>query len=179
MSWLDELEARLEQQLAAFLAANPSQEALLEEQGARDRQARLVGQRRQLQRQAEQERQALLLGGGPTTIRAFDAAITAPRWGYHSVEHYYAEASPLASLLNDQSPSRAPLLLVHAADDPWVPVDALQQLQSRVNPGVNQRGLEVCIPAKGGHNGFHGVGDGPLGSWSDAVAVQWLSALVA
>jgi hypothetical protein len=45
--------------------------------------------------------------------------------------------------------------------------------------GVNQRGLEVCIPAKGGHNGFHGVGDGPLGSWSDAQAVQWLSALVA
>ena len=60
MSWLDELEARLEQQLAAFLAANPSQEALLGEQEARDRQARLVGQRRQLQRQAEQERQALL-----------------------------------------------------------------------------------------------------------------------
>jgi uncharacterized protein len=45
--------------------------------------------------------------------------------------------------------------------------------------GVNQRGLEVCIPAKGGHNGFHGVGDGPLGSWSDALAVEWLSALVA
>jgi predicted alpha/beta-fold hydrolase len=130
-----------------------------------------------------QERQALLMGGGPKTIRAFDAAITAPRWGYGSVDHYYAEASPLASLLNDQSPARAPLLLVHAADDPWVPVEALHQLQSRVNPGVNpvlnQRGLEVCIPAKGGHNGFHGVGDGPLGSWSDALAVQWLSALVA
>ncbi len=60
MSWLDELEARLEQQLEGFLRANPAQEALLEEQGARDRQARLVGQRRQLQRQAEQERQALL-----------------------------------------------------------------------------------------------------------------------
>ena len=60
MSWLDELEARLEQQLAAFLAANPSQEALLGEQEARDRQAQLVGQRRQLQSQAEQERQALL-----------------------------------------------------------------------------------------------------------------------
>ena len=60
MSWLDELEAQLDQQLAAFLAANPSQEALLGEQEARDSQARLVGQRRQLQRQAEQERQALL-----------------------------------------------------------------------------------------------------------------------
>ena len=126
-----------------------------------------------------QERQALLLGGGPTTIRTFDAAITAPRWGYASVDHYYAGASPLASLLNVQSSARVPLLMVHAADDPWVPVDALQQLQSRVNPGVNQRGLEVCIPAKGGHNGFHGVGDGPLGSWSDALAVQWLSSLVA
>ena len=32
MSWLDELEAQLDQQLAAFLAANPSQEALLGEQ---------------------------------------------------------------------------------------------------------------------------------------------------
>jgi hercynine metabolism protein len=60
MSWLDELEARLEQQLEVFLRANPAQEALLEEQEARDRQASLVGQRRQLQRQAEQERQALL-----------------------------------------------------------------------------------------------------------------------
>lgn len=129
-----------------------------------------------------QERQALLMEGGPKTIRAFDAAITAPRWGYGSVDHYYAGASPLASLLNDQSPSRAPLLLVHAADDPWVPVDALHQLALGLNPGgnpvVNPRGLEVCIPAKGGHNGFHGVGDGPLGSWSDALAVQWLSDLV-
>ncbi len=60
MSWLDELEARLEQQLEGFLRANPAQEALLEEQSARDRQASLVGQRRQLQRQAEQEREALL-----------------------------------------------------------------------------------------------------------------------
>ena len=60
MSWLDELEARLEQQLEVFLRANPAQEVLLEEQEARDRQARLVGQRRQLQQQVEQERQALL-----------------------------------------------------------------------------------------------------------------------
>ena len=126
-----------------------------------------------------QERQALLMGGGPKTIRAFDAAITAPRWGYGSVDHYYAGASPLANLLNDQSLCSVPLLLVHAADDPWVPVDALHQLPSGWNPGVNPKGLEVCIPARGGHNGFHGVGDGPLGSWSDALAVQWLSTLVA
>ena len=29
-SWLDQLEARLDQQMEAFLAANPSQETLLE-----------------------------------------------------------------------------------------------------------------------------------------------------
>lgn len=58
--WLEQLEARLERELEAFLAANPSQQALLQEQEARDRQAQLVGERSRLQRQAEQQRQRLL-----------------------------------------------------------------------------------------------------------------------
>lgn len=58
--WLEQLEARLERELEAFLAANPSQQALLQEQEARDHQARLVGERSRLQRQAEQQRQRLL-----------------------------------------------------------------------------------------------------------------------
>jgi len=58
--WLDQLEARLERQLEAFLASNPAQQALLQEQEARDRQAQLVGERSRLQRQAEQRRQRLL-----------------------------------------------------------------------------------------------------------------------
>ena len=77
MSWLDELEARLEQQLESFLRANPAQETLLEEQEARDRQARLVGQRRQLQRQAEQERQALLQLAGE--IRSWQQRVVKAR----------------------------------------------------------------------------------------------------
>ncbi len=59
-SWLDDLEARLNQQLEAFLQANPAQQARLEELEARERQQRLCQQRLQLQRQAEQQRQALL-----------------------------------------------------------------------------------------------------------------------
>ena len=59
--WLEQLEARLELQLETFLAANPAQQALLAEQEARDRQAALVGERSRLQRQAEQQRQQLLL----------------------------------------------------------------------------------------------------------------------
>ena len=58
--WLEQLEARLERQLEAFLASNPAQQALLQEQEARDRQAQLVGERSRLQRQAEQQRQRLL-----------------------------------------------------------------------------------------------------------------------
>ena len=58
--WLEQLEAQLERQLEAFLASNPAQQALLQEQEARDRQANLVGERSRLQRQAEQQRQRLL-----------------------------------------------------------------------------------------------------------------------
>lgn len=58
--WLEQLEAQLERQLEAFLASNPAQQALLQEQEARDRQANLVGERSRLQRQAEQQRQQLL-----------------------------------------------------------------------------------------------------------------------
>ena len=45
--WLEQLEARLEQQLQAFLRANPAQEALLQEQEwqeQRQRQRRLLAQ---------------------------------------------------------------------------------------------------------------------------------------
>jgi len=58
--WLEQLEARLERQLEAFLAANPAQQAMLREQEARDRQAQLIGERSRLQHQAEQQRQRLL-----------------------------------------------------------------------------------------------------------------------
>lgn len=59
-TWFDDLEARLNQQLEAFLQANPAQQARLREQEARDRQEQLGRQRLQLQQQAQQQRQALL-----------------------------------------------------------------------------------------------------------------------
>lgn len=60
MSWLDDLEARLSGELEGFLRANPTQQALVEEQERRDRQERLRRQRLALQQEAEQSRQALL-----------------------------------------------------------------------------------------------------------------------
>ncbi|MCS5705935.1 alpha/beta fold hydrolase [Synechococcus sp. FGCU-3] len=118
------------------------------------------------------EREALEVRSGPRTIRAFDAAITAPRWGYRSVAHYYAEASPLQRLL-EGSPL-PPTLLVHAFDDPWVPAAAT----GRVAETADGQGLQVVLTARGGHNGFHGVGDAPNGCWSDRLVARWLSRLV-
>lgn len=59
-TWFDDLEARLNQQLEAFLQANPAQQTRLEQQEARDRQEQLGRQRLALQQQAQQHRQALL-----------------------------------------------------------------------------------------------------------------------
>jgi len=59
-SWLEELEARLNQQLESFLRTNPQQEALLAEQDQRDRQQRLLSERLKLRQEAELQRQGLL-----------------------------------------------------------------------------------------------------------------------
>jgi predicted alpha/beta-fold hydrolase len=125
------------------------------------------------------ERRALEGLDRPRTIRAFDAAITAPRWGYSSVEHYYQEASPLPRLLGTSRvgerdhPALPPTLLLHALDDPWVPVSGAQAVAARSLPGV-----EVVLTAWGGHSGFHGVGDASLSCWGDQLTVRWLKRLL-
>ncbi|MCP9775067.1 alpha/beta fold hydrolase [Cyanobium sp. WAJ14-Wanaka] len=132
-----------------------------------------------------EERQSLEAGGGPRTIRGFDAAITAPRWGHRSVEAYYQAASPLA-WLPERAPDLPPTILIHAADDPWVPVAGALQLRQAVEQAVEQFGpinFEVLISAQGGHNGFHGrkgrTGrsgrnpDGFKASWSDGLVRSW------
>jgi predicted alpha/beta-fold hydrolase len=74
-----------------------------------DRPGNRLYQRWLLQRLVQQVRaepladhpagKAATLEGSIGSIRSLDARITAPRWGYRSVEHYYAEASPLPKLL--------------------------------------------------------------------------------
>lgn len=118
----------------------------------------------------EPERLTLTGREAPRSIRRFDAGITAPRWGYPSVEAYYADASPLAALerwAGEPAGARPALLLVHAADDPWVPPGPTRSLAGR---------LPVLLTPQGGHCGFHGVGDPPQASWSDRLMTAWLVA---
>ncbi len=105
----------------------------------------------------------------PATIREFDAAITAPRWGYRDVDAYYQGASPLIALLEDSS-RLPPTLLLQALDDPWVPADAARALTAKMSLFSNWR-IQVQLTPHGGHNGFHGVG----GCWGDQLVVRWLS----
>ena len=58
--WFEQLEAQLERQLETFLAANPAQEALLQEQELQEKQQRLKRRRLELQGQADQARSGLL-----------------------------------------------------------------------------------------------------------------------
>ncbi len=123
------------------------------------------------------EHQALVGPRRARTIRAFDAAITAPRWGFASVATYYAAASPLASLLDGRL--LPPTLLLHAGDDPWVPVGPLRQLAAALPGQARAPGRAaptVVITPHGGHNGFHAPGDGPA-CWADRLVVAWLRRL--
>ena len=124
------------------------------------------------------ERRALVGPNRARTIRGFDDAITAPRWGYDSVAAYYAAASPLGALVKGRP--LPPTLLLHAADDPWVPVGPLRQLAAAI-AGRGEEGAapRVVITTRGGHNGFHAPGDGPAACWADRLAAAWLGRLSA
>ncbi|MCP9849502.1 hercynine metabolism protein [Cyanobium sp. Morenito 9A2] len=59
-SWFEELEARLEQQLEAFLRTNPQQQSLLDREELQERARRLGRRELQLQQQAIEQRNQLL-----------------------------------------------------------------------------------------------------------------------
>ena len=126
---------------------------------------------------------ALLCGAKRVrSLQAFDAAITAPRWGHASLTAYYTAASPLQPLLTAMETRRTlpPILLMHAADDPWVPVAANTELASQAQRWQCPW-LESVITAQGGHNGFHSrdhverLQGGSRVSWADQQTTAWLA----
>ena len=139
---------------------------------------------------SERERLGLTGPDRPRTIRAFDDLITAPRWGFSDVADYYKACSPMAWLRQrlDREVGRdggmaalPPVLLLHAMDDPWVPVGPALALAGEISRLRQQQGTfavdlpDVLITEHGGHNGFHGQGDCADGCWSDQVASQWMA----
>jgi hypothetical protein len=78
------------------------------------------------------------------TFRQFDDAITAPLHGFRDVDDYYSRSSSTQYIRN----IRVPTLILHAADDPFIPVDAIPD-DSDLSPAVT---LELS--RYGGHVGF-------------------------
>ncbi len=102
------------------------------------------------------------------TIKEFDKYLTAPMWGYSSVDDYYFKASPIHRIKNEISKLPA-TLLIHAKDDPWVPYKPTLELKNSLKDFKNC--IQFLISEKGGHNGFHS----PKGCWSDEVVKNWIN----
>jgi hercynine metabolism protein len=113
--WLEQLEARLEQQLEAFLRANPAQEALLNEQERRDQQQR---QHQQLL-QAEALRSELL-----------QIASGVREWRDRSVRARSAGAADLAAKADRQVAQ-----LMERGRLRWQALEQLGQAVHNTNPG--------------------------------------------
>ncbi len=95
------------------------------------------------------ERQAIL---SARTLWELDERFTAPRNGYADAEDYYRDNAAKTYLGDINQPT----MLIHAKDDPFVPVGPY--LQERWGGHAD---LTVLLPASGGHLGFHD----PLGLW--------------
>jgi predicted alpha/beta-fold hydrolase len=102
------------------------------------------------------------------TVRQFDELFTAPHGGFSDAKDYYAKSSVLPLFAK----IRAPTLILHARDDPMVPLAPFLSTEASENSNVL-----VVTPHHGGHVGFVS-GNGKLGrSWAEAIVVRFCRAL--
>ena len=102
------------------------------------------------------------------TVRQFDELYTAPHGGFSDAEDYYAKSSSLTLLAK----IRAPTLILHARDDPLVPLAPFLRPEARDNPNVL-----VVTPRHGGHVGFVSGEGNPWRFWAEAIVAKFCQAL--
>lgn len=102
------------------------------------------------------------------TVRSFDAAYTAPHFGFQDAEDYYYRASAMRVV----DRIRIPTLMITAEDDPFVPSAPFRAPEITGNPNVT---LHLC--RHGGHCGFVGPRDGEDdGYWAENRIVEFVQA---
>ncbi len=100
------------------------------------------------------------------TIRGFDEYIIGPYFGFEGADDYYSGIS-CKSVIAD---IKQPVLAIHSADDPWIPVEDYRDANwpSDVAAGA-------AVLPKGGHVGFHcKYADTP---WYIGAAQQFFAAI--
>ena len=80
------------------------------------------------------------------SIREFDDRITAPLHGFRSADDYYRRNSCAAVLTRISQPT----LIVHSADDPFMPAHGI--------PDRVSESTHLCVTERGGHVGFVAAG---------------------
>jgi predicted alpha/beta-fold hydrolase len=100
------------------------------------------------------------------SIRAFDAAYTAPYFGYSSAEDYYHRAAALRVVDRIEVPA----LVVTAKDDPFVPHASFSDPGLLHNPNIC-----LVMTQHGGHCGFLAAsnGSGDDGYWAERTIVDF------
>ena len=96
------------------------------------------------------------------SIYEYDDVYIAPRYGFGTADAYYAAVSA-----NRFMPAvRAPTLMIHALNDPWIASQSYKAFRWQDVPA-----LKPLIQASGGHVGFHGQGSSA--PWHDRQILEF------
>jgi predicted alpha/beta-fold hydrolase len=98
------------------------------------------------------------------SILEFDNRVVAPAHGFRDALDYYAQCSAGAHL----AAIRTPTLIIHAADDPWIPSRTFRAIA-----WSQFKHVRLLMPWSGGHVGFHALG--LRRPWHDEVALRFLA----
>jgi uncharacterized protein len=99
------------------------------------------------------------------TVREFDAAFTAPHFGFHSAEDYYHRASAMRVI----DRIRVPALVITAEDDPFVPTQPFRDPRLTGNPNIR-----LLLTRHGGHCGFlEASHNGSDGYWAEKTIIEF------
>lgn len=128
----------------------------------------LLGMKNYLKQMKDHRDQSLLdKAKAAKSLFEFDDQVTAPANGMAGAEEYYRLNS--AGAFIDRI--TVPTLLIHAQNDPWIPVE-----DYRVRQWLADGPLSLLITDDGGHVGFHAK-DHKV-PWQERVAVQYFDSLL-
>lgn len=100
-------------------------------------------------------------------VYEFDDTFVGPINGWSGAAAYYAINSSTGYLTGIAQPT----VVIHAEDDPWIPIDCYRAVAWEKLPY-----LRLMLAKGGGHVGFH---DRRLGLWHDACALAFAERLAA
>jgi predicted alpha/beta-fold hydrolase len=101
------------------------------------------------------------------TVRNYDDAIIAPRFGYRDAQDYYERAGAKRVAVQ----IRVPFLMITAQDDPFVPYESFLRAKISENPMI-----QFVAPERGGHCGFISRHAGAERFWAEQRVVEFCQA---